>query len=53
MQIEYLDRAKRKNWIKYMLANPVYFKWVCGVPFSKETVQREARKLFGYGPKAR
>jgi hypothetical protein len=47
MNKEHLDRTKRKNWIKYMLANPVYFEWVCRVPFSKENVQSEARKLFG------
>lgn len=53
MKFDDLDRRKWRNWIRYMTANPVYFEMVCRVPFSKENVQREARKLFGYGPKAR
>jgi hypothetical protein len=49
MKREYVDRSKWRTWIIYMLANPLYFEMVCGVPFSKENVHREAKALFRYG----
>lgn len=42
---EYTNRAKIKGFIKYMMANPVYFEYITGQPCLFDNVINEYKKM--------
>lgn len=48
-EIEILDRSIKKNWKRYMLENPFYFKEVFNKDLSRKTLIEAANEMFGQG----
>jgi hypothetical protein len=46
VRMEFLDRSGKKNWKKYMMANPFYFQGAFNKEFSKEAVIDAANQIF-------
>ena len=46
-RIEFLDRSIKKNWKKYMLENPFYFKEVFNKDLNRKNLIKAANEMFG------
>ena len=43
-----IPRGQPRQWVKYMVANPVYFRYVTGFTLSRENLRRALVDVF-YG----